>query len=101
MSLILYTLPECPNCETLKEKLKIMGYEYEEKDMSTAENIAELRYSGCFALSAPVLQMDDTFYEWHECNKESFFSSLMHVCGEKTEVPDIKETHGTLEKSST
>jgi glutaredoxin len=96
MSLILYTLPLCVNCNTLKEKLRIMGYEYEEKDMSTAESLTDLKLMGCFAQEAPVLCLDEVCYEYHHCMKEGFFADLMGVCNTHVEVADIQETHGKL-----
>jgi len=59
---IVYSTKDCPKCETLKDNLHKKGIDFEEKDMSTAESITELRVNGCFAMSAPVLQVDEKFY---------------------------------------
>ena len=66
MSVIIYTLPDCPNCDRVKEILHLAGYEFEERDMSTPESLTELRFGGCFEMSAPVLQVDDNFYGWDQ-----------------------------------
>lgn len=59
--LTIYTLELCPNCELLKEYLTGHGIPYEEKDMSTAESLTELRVNGIFVNEAPVLQKGDQF----------------------------------------
>ena len=91
--LILYTLENCPNCLQIKSKLIYCGYEFEEQPMDTAENIAELRYNACFAMEAPVLRVGDSFYEYHHCMKEGFFSELLGMCDNKHEIPDFDEIH--------
>ena len=58
-----YTLPNCPNCMRLKDALNMHKISYVIVPMDSAEGIAELRYGGCFAMMAPVLQVNDTFYE--------------------------------------
>lgn len=60
---ILYSLPMCPNCLTLKYELIEKGIKFKVIMMDTAEGITELRSGGCFAMQAPVLQVNDTFYE--------------------------------------
>ena len=94
--IILYSLPNCPNCLEIKEKLESYGYEYEERPMDSAESITELRFNGCFAIAAPVLQVDDAFFEYCDCSEENFFSSLFHVRGDQKEIPEFNETHQSL-----
>lgn len=60
--LIVYTLEHCPNCELLKGYLKKTGYQYAERDLSTAESLTELRMNGVFVNEAPVLQKQDDFF---------------------------------------
>jgi glutaredoxin len=60
---ILYSLPNCPNCMALKDKLNMSKIKYRTLMMDTPEGITELRVGGCFAMMAPVLQVNDTFYE--------------------------------------
>ena len=57
----IYTLEYCPNCETLKEYLTTEGIACEEKDMSCAESLTELRINGIFVSEAPVLQAGSAF----------------------------------------
>jgi len=63
---IVYSTKDCPKCVALKDNLQKKGIEFEEKDMGTAESITELRVGGCFAMSAPVLQIDESFYDVKE-----------------------------------
>ena len=60
--LIVYTLEHCPNCELLKSFLKKSGYQFTERDLSTAESLTELRINGVFVNEAPVLQKSSDFY---------------------------------------
>jgi len=57
-----FTTKMCPKCDLLKKELTRLGEEFETLDMALPQNITELRINGCFALSAPVLQVDDEFY---------------------------------------
>jgi glutaredoxin 3 len=83
----IYTLPDCPNCESIKAKLEAAGYEYQETDMSTPENLTELRLNGCFAGEAPVLRVDNTFYEYCACKVDGFFAELFGVRPDQQEIP--------------
>ena len=60
---IVYSLPNCPNCMDLKEALRDAGIKHRTLMMDTPEGITELRVNGCFAMQAPVLQVGDAFYE--------------------------------------
>ena len=60
---IVYSLPNCPNCMALKDKLRAERIKHRTVMMDTAEGITELRVDGCFAMQAPVLKVGDTFYE--------------------------------------
>ena len=60
----IYCLEDCPRCDEIKtrsHRRRVMRDR--EEDMSTAENITELRVNGCFAMEAPVLKVGDNFYE--------------------------------------
>jgi len=59
--LIVYTLENCPNCEMLKDYLRSRKVGYQEKDLSSADSLTDLRVNGCFAMEAPVLRMEDLF----------------------------------------
>ena len=60
-NLVIYTLEYCPNCEILKEYLTRNHISYDEKDMSTAESLTELRINGVFVNEAPVLKGEAGF----------------------------------------
>lgn len=60
--LIVYSLEHCPNCELLKAFLKKGGYQFSERDLSSAESLTELRVNGVFVSEAPVLQKDEDFF---------------------------------------
>ena len=87
--IILYILDNCPNCKTMKNKLKAAGYEFEERDMASAESLAQLRYLGCFAVTAPVLRIEDDCFEYHQCMKENFFCELFGVCKDEVHIPEV------------
>lgn len=59
--LIVYTLEFCPNCDTLKQYLGERTFRFQERDLSTAEALTELRVNGVFVNEAPVLQQNDRF----------------------------------------
>ncbi|HOT04540.1 MAG TPA: glutaredoxin domain-containing protein [Methanolinea sp.] len=59
--LIVYTLEFCPNCNTLKHFLREKAVPFQERDLSTAESLTELRINGIFVSEAPVLQKDTRF----------------------------------------
>lgn len=63
---IVYTLPNCPQCEVLKGQLKGKGIEFEEKDLSDFNNMAKLRQRGVFISEAPVLQIGEVYYNSYE-----------------------------------
>jgi len=94
--MIVYCLDNCPHCEEVKEKLDALGYDYEVRDMQSAESITEMRFNGCFAMEAPVLQVDDQFFEYAQCQKEGFFTELLKMCPDQREMPDIPETHSKI-----
>jgi len=89
--IVVYSLQNCPRCEEMKNKLAACGYEYEERPMDTAESITDMRIEGCFAMEAPVLRVDDTFYEYCNCSEENFFSELFHVRHDQKEIPPFDE----------
>ncbi|HON81939.1 MAG TPA: glutaredoxin domain-containing protein [Methanoregulaceae archaeon] len=59
--LIVYSLEYCPNCEELKEYLTRNQISYQERDMSSAAALTELRINGIFVQEAPVLQSGSAF----------------------------------------
>lgn len=63
MRITVYSTPTCSNCAALKELLKKAGLEFAEVNMATPAGLTELRMNGVFAMSAPVLQIDGSFYQ--------------------------------------
>jgi glutaredoxin len=63
---VVYTTEDCPRCEQVKRTLKDWDANFQTVDMTTAEALTELRVNGVFALSAPVLRVDDEFYTVEE-----------------------------------
>jgi glutaredoxin len=57
-----YSTNSCPKCEQLKKALAKAGISFENLDMTTPEALTELRISGVFTLSSPVLQVEEMFY---------------------------------------
>jgi len=61
-----YSTKICPNCQTLKQILKSSKITYNEMDMSTPKALTELTMNNVFTMSAPVLQIRNTFYTTNE-----------------------------------
>lgn len=57
-----YTTEVCPKCQRLKTFLQAQGIPFKTLDMQSPEGLAELRFNGCFALEAPVLQVGEEFF---------------------------------------
>ena len=52
----IYKTPICPRCKQLTAHLDSIGYRYKEAYLEDAEVIAEMRCSGFFGVSAPVIE---------------------------------------------
>ena len=68
--ILIYSTKSCQNCKILKELLKRENVQYEDINMSTPQALTELRMNSVFALSAPVLQIDNKFYTTKELCKQ-------------------------------
>lgn len=66
MKITIYSLPNCPNCEKVKRHLTKKGYFFNEKDLTVASVMAEIRSAGLFPLEAPVLKIDEFYYDTDE-----------------------------------
>ncbi|MCQ1535999.1 NrdH-redoxin [Methanosarcina sp. KYL-1] len=64
--IIVYTTERCPKCNKLKKYLEANSVAFEVADMATPESLTELRFNGVFTVTAPVLQIDDTFLTHEE-----------------------------------
>ena len=60
-NIVLYTLPNCKNCEKIKIILKQKGIKFKEYTLN-AESLADLRYDGIFSLTAPIVKIKNTYY---------------------------------------
>lgn len=70
--IIVYTTESCPKCNKLKNFLEANSVAFEVADMATPEALTELRFNGVFTVTAPVLQINDTFLTHEElfCGEE-------------------------------
>ncbi len=64
--IVLYTLPVCPNCQTLKQALMHYSIAFEEEDLDSPKARTALLMHGVFTTTAPVLQVKDTFLTYEE-----------------------------------
>lgn len=58
----IYTVPGCPKCNQLKKQASELGIEYKE-----SHNVDEVISAGFH--SAPVLRIDDKFYDRNNAKK--------------------------------
>jgi len=94
ITITIFRLENCPNCEKLKEKLDAYNIPYITEDMQSKNALCELRYRSCFAIQAPVLlithdsdvradaiyQISDLFDSLGNIN-EYTIKSLLDLCG--------------------
>ncbi len=57
-----YSTKLCPNCKILKQLLEKENLQYKDVDMATPIGLTELRMNSVFTMSAPVLQIENKFY---------------------------------------
>lgn len=80
--IIVYTTERCPKCNKLKKFLESNSVLFEVADMATPEALTELRFNGVFTVTAPVLQIYDTFlthedlFRGEEVNSEKILGIL-------------------------
>lgn len=60
-SIIIYTLPVCPNCHLLRQSLSEHNVKFEECDLDSPKSRTALLMKGVFTTTAPVLQVNDRF----------------------------------------
>lgn len=65
--IIIFSVANCPKCEQLKSA--IPEGDYQVKDMSKPEVLADLRCNEIFTISAPILQVNNQFYTIREMFK--------------------------------
>lgn len=85
MVVSVYSTEVCPKCKRLKEFLTLQGIDFSAKSMESAEGMAELFAAGVFEFNAPVLQIDENYFNSKqlfngtELNKELILSNLKVV----------------------
>ena len=57
-----YSTATCPNCIVLKSMLKKEAIEFSEVNMASPAGLTDLRMAGVFTMSAPVLQIGNSYY---------------------------------------
>lgn len=70
-NITLYSTKTCPECKIIKQVLINNNIQYGEIDLATPAGLTELRMNGCYALSAPVLQVDNKFYVSNELTQNN------------------------------
>ena len=85
MVVSVYSTEVCPKCKRLKEFLTSQGIDFSAKSMESAEGMAELFAAGVFEFNAPVLQVDESYFNSKqlfngtELNKEFILNSMKVV----------------------
>ncbi len=64
--IVLYTLPVCPNCQTLKQALMHYSIGFDEEDLDSPQARTALLMRGVFTTTAPVLKIKETFLTYEE-----------------------------------
>jgi len=64
--IIVYTTEFCPKCNKLKKFLESNSVPFEVADMAPPEALTELRFNGVFTVTAPVLQINETFLTYED-----------------------------------
>lgn len=68
MSITVYTKPNCPQCSRTKAMLKSKGFDYEEVDVTTNEEIVEYLLSKGFR-ALPVVETDKEMWSGFRYDK--------------------------------
>ena len=74
---ILYTTPHCPRCLVVKNWLKSKNVEFEERDLSDPDVMADLIMRDIFVTSAPLLEVNGKFYSDSELFSDSSFNEAL------------------------
>lgn len=78
MTVTIFTMEVCPNCEMLKAALNQKEIKYKELAADTAEGITEMKFNGCFAMEMPVVFLEATNGEnqWLE-HEDLFYKGMV------------------------
>jgi len=58
----IFTLPDCPKCNILKNKMKSLGVSFEDASMEDPETKTDLLMNDIYTNVAPVLFIDGKYY---------------------------------------
>ena len=70
MDIIVYTLPVCPNCETLKASLSYHNIHYRTENIEDPEIYAKLLLSQVTFTEVPVSCIDGRYMNMHDTLRE-------------------------------
>ena len=65
MTIKVFTLPVCPKCHLLMDKMEELGIKFEELTMTDPEPQTELLMNDVYTITTPVLFVNGKYYE-HE-----------------------------------
>ena len=66
MKVKIFTLPVCPKCHILMDKMEELGVKFEEVTMSDPEPSTELLMNDVYVVESPVLYIDGRYYTHRE-----------------------------------
>ena len=66
MTIKVFTLPVCPKCHILMDKMEELGIKFEEVTMTDPEPQTELLMNDVYVIESPVLYMDGEYYTHEE-----------------------------------
>ena len=62
MTIKVFTLPVCPKCHILMDKMEELGIKFEEVTMTDPEPQTELLMNDIYTITTPVLFVNDKYY---------------------------------------
>lgn len=65
-----YTLPVCPNCDDLKNKLKSKGLVFDEYDLEDSDVRLSLLMESVTLVDAPIVKINDVYFNSSDAMKE-------------------------------
>lgn len=68
--IIVYTLPVCPNCDELKDKLIKNNINFTVKDLEEDDNRIELLMDCVTLVEAPIVKIENDYYNKIDAMKE-------------------------------
>ena len=62
MTIKVFTLPVCPKCHLLMDKMEELGVKFEEVTMTDPEPSTELLMNDIYTITSPILFVDGKYY---------------------------------------